>query len=51
MRVYHGSFIEIIEIDLSKCEKNKDFGQGFYVTKNRWGLLNLWAYPVFENEK
>jgi hypothetical protein len=35
MKVYHGSYIEIVEIDLSKCEKNKDFGQGFYVTKNR----------------
>jgi hypothetical protein len=35
MKVYHGSYIEITEIDLSKCEKNKDFGQGFYVMKNR----------------
>ena len=35
MKVYHGSYIEITEIDLSKCEKNKDFGQGFYVTQNR----------------
>ena len=35
MKVYHGSYIEIAEIDLSECEKNKDFGQGFYVTKNR----------------
>lgn len=35
MKVYHGSCTEIAEIDLSKCEKNKDFGQGFYVTKNR----------------
>jgi len=34
MKVYHGSFLEITEIDLSKCEKNKDFGKGFYVTKN-----------------
>lgn len=35
MKVYHGSNTEITEIDLSKCEKNKDFGQGFYVTKNK----------------
>ena len=35
MKVYHGSYTQITEIDLSKCEKNKDFGQGFYVTKNR----------------
>jgi hypothetical protein len=35
MKVYHGSHIEIEDIDLSKSEKNKDFGHGFYVTKNR----------------
>jgi hypothetical protein len=35
MKVYHGSFIKIMEIDLSKCLPNKDFGQGFYVTKYR----------------
>ena len=33
MRVYHGSYTLIEEIDLSKCEIGKDFGQGFYVTK------------------
>ena len=33
MRVYHGSYTQIQEIDLSKCEIGKDFGQGFYVTK------------------
>jgi hypothetical protein len=35
MKVYHGSYTKIEEIDLSKAERNKDFGQGFYVTKNR----------------
>jgi len=33
MKVYHGSYIEIDEIDLAFCETGKDFGQGFYVTK------------------
>ncbi|MDR1182429.1 MAG: DUF3990 domain-containing protein [Bacteroidales bacterium] len=33
MQVYHGSYIEITEIDLSKGKPNKDFGKGFYVTK------------------
>jgi len=33
MKVYHGSYMPIQEIDLSKCEIGKDFGQGFYVTK------------------
>jgi hypothetical protein len=35
MKVYHGSYTKIITIDLSKCLPNKDFGQGFYVTKYR----------------
>jgi len=35
MRVYHGSNIEVKQIDLSKCEPHRDFGQGFYVTKFR----------------
>lgn len=33
MIVYHGSYTEIKEVDLSKCMPRKDFGQGFYVTK------------------
>ncbi|NDV58414.1 DUF3990 domain-containing protein [Bacteroides sp. 519] len=35
MNVYHGSYTAISQIDLSKCEKYKDFGQGFYVTRFR----------------
>ena len=32
MIVYHGSNTEIDIIQLEKCNKYKDFGQGFYVT-------------------
>lgn len=32
MILYHGSNTKIDEIDLSKCRKYKDFGQGFYCT-------------------
>jgi hypothetical protein len=35
MQVYHGSYTEITEINLSKGQVNKDFGRGFYVTKFR----------------
>jgi hypothetical protein len=35
MKVYHGSYTEIDEIDLSKCESHRDFGKGFYVTNIR----------------
>jgi len=33
MKVYHGSYIAIDEIDFSFCRKRRDFGKGFYVTK------------------
>jgi len=33
MKVYHGSYIKVDKIDLSKSKPNKDFGKGFYVTK------------------
>lgn len=32
MKLFHGSNIEIEEIDLSVCKPYKDFGQGFYLT-------------------
>ena len=35
MEVYHGSYTRIDKIDLSKGQLNRDFGQGFYVTKIR----------------
>lgn len=35
MQVFHGSYTEIESVDLSKCQSNKDFGKGFYVTKFR----------------
>ncbi|GAB6012208.1 DUF3990 domain-containing protein [Viscerimonas tarda] len=33
MKVYHGSYTVIHEIDLAKGELQRDFGCGFYVTK------------------
>lgn len=35
MILYHGSNTEIVEIDLSKCYKYKDFGQAFYLTLDK----------------
>ena len=32
MLLFHGSYIGIKDINLSKCMKGKDFGRGFYVT-------------------
>jgi len=42
MKVYHGSYISIDEIDLTKCELNRDFGRGFYVT-NIYEQAKFWA--------
>ena len=42
MKVYHGSYVEIIDIDLNVCEVGKDFGRGFYVTKLR-EQAEFWA--------
>ena len=33
MQLYHGSNIEIIDIDLNKCKPYKDFGRGFYLSR------------------
>jgi hypothetical protein len=42
MKVYHGSYMEISVIDLSKCELGRDFGRAFYVTKLR-EQAEFWA--------
>lgn len=42
MKVFHGSYTEIKEVDLTNCLPQKDFGQGFYVTKYRHHAEN-WA--------
>ena len=33
--LYHGSYIEVTSIDLSKCRNGLDFGKGFYVTSSK----------------
>lgn len=32
MLLYHGSYMEIADIDLKRCKAGLDFGRGFYVT-------------------
>ena len=33
--VYHGSYMEVKNPDLSKCKNGKDFGKGFYITTDK----------------
>lgn len=42
MKVWHGSYKAIDEVDLAFCEKGKDFGRGFYVT-NLLDQAQTWA--------
>ena len=45
MILFHGSNKEISSIDLSKCGKYKDFGQGFYLTSIRQQAVD-WAKKI-----
>jgi len=45
MILYHGSNMEVSYINLSKCTKYKDFGQGFYTTSIKQQACE-WAYKV-----
>jgi hypothetical protein len=35
MKLYHGTYMDFKEIDISKSNRFKDFGQGFYLTDIR----------------
>lgn len=41
MKLYHGTNIDIYEIDIDKCNPNKDFGQGFYLTDMKEQALSM----------
>lgn len=41
MRLYHGSNLDIKEINLAMCRPYKDFGQGFYLTVIREQAENM----------
>ena len=41
MILYHGSNLEIIEIDFSKCKPYKDFGKGFYLTSLKTQAMRM----------
>jgi hypothetical protein len=48
MRVYHGSYLYIETIDLSKARDFRDFGRGFYVTKIK-SQAEFWAKRIGEH--
>lgn len=41
MRLFHGSSVEIQEVNLSKSKKGKDFGKGFYLSEDYQHALSI----------
>lgn len=41
MILYHGSTIDIVQIDLSKSKPNKDFGRAFYLSVDREQAMEM----------
>ena len=41
MRLFHGTNVDFSDIDLTKSNRFKDFGQGFYLTDNRQQAVDL----------
>ena len=46
MFLYHGSTVEIKEIDLSLSKPNKDFGKGFYLSDNYKQAYEMASYKA-----
>lgn len=46
MRLYHGSDVEVRDIDLSRSLMFKDFGPGFYVSADRVQAENFAKYKA-----
>ena len=41
MKLYHGTYLQFDAVDLSKSNKGKDFGKGFYLSDNYEQAHNL----------
>lgn len=50
MILYHGSNVDIKEIDLLKSRPNKDFGQGFYLTEDRQQAFRMAEQKVLQSD-
>ncbi len=48
MKLYHGSTVDIADIDLSKSKPNKDFGRGFYLSADKQQAQRLAEYKVIQ---
>ncbi|MDR2206047.1 MAG: DUF3990 domain-containing protein [Flavobacteriaceae bacterium] len=50
MKLYHGSYLKIDAIDLTKAKPYKDFGRGFYLTKFH-KQAKIWADRLGQEHK
>lgn len=50
MRLYHGTYCRIYDIDLSKSRDYKDFGRGFYLTPDFSRAVNMANRSVVLNQ-
>ncbi|MBR1402269.1 MAG: DUF3990 domain-containing protein [Prevotella sp.] len=41
MKLYHGSTVDITEINLAKSKPNKDFGKAFYLSDDEQQALEI----------
>ncbi|MBD3592689.1 DUF3990 domain-containing protein [Bacteroides sp. GM023] len=48
MKLYHGSTINIEQIDLSKSKPNKDFGKGFYLSAEEEQAREMAVYKALQ---
>lgn len=58
MNLYHGSNVQIQEIDLTRSKKGRDFGRGFYLNANRQQAFEMaqrttwrmgWGEPILNS--
>lgn len=41
MKLYHGSTVDILQIELGKSKPNKDFGRAFYLSEDKLQALEM----------
>ena len=41
MKLYHGSTVDILHVDLAKSKPNKDFGMAFYLSDDEQQALEF----------
>lgn len=49
MKLYHGSDVEVTNIDLSRSLMRKDFGPGFYLSANLKQAENLQSIKLTDH--